>query len=143
MVAISTRRPAPPALTRGFTLVELGVVLAVAATLVTMATPSWLDQITRSRRAEATAELRRLQWAQERHRERNGRYAGTLAQLPGGGATSGGHYRLELRSQGPQGYELVARAQGTQSRDRDCLALTLRVVGAVTHLEPESPCWNL
>ena len=140
------RRPARPAAhraARGFTLVEVGVVIAVSATLATLAVPSWLDQLVRSRRAEATTELRRLHWAQERHLERHGRYAASLAELPGAGRSANGHYRLELVADGAQGYALVARAQGSQARDRACPELRLRVRGAISQREPEGACWSL
>ena len=138
---------APPSrrrTTRGFTLIEVGVVLAVSALLATLALPSWMDQIVRSRRVDATVALQRLQWAQERHRQAHGRYAERLDELRvvQAGRTEGGYYSVELRSFGPDAYDAVARAEDSQVRDKDCRALVLRVQGVISQREPQAGCWG-
>ena len=129
---------------RGFSLVEIAVVLAVSALLALLAVPGYLDQLARSRRSDATAALQRLQWAQQRHHQAHGRYAERLAELRGVGARSeGGHYRLELLSLGHDGYAAMAHAEPSQARDRDCPALTLQVDGAITQRRPSAACWGI
>lgn len=135
-----TRHDARP---RGFSLVELCVTLAVCGVLATIALPSFLDQLARSRRADATSSLQRLQWTQERYRRDHGRYAERLDQLGGTGHSTEGHYRLELRANGPDGYEALAWAEPSQLRDRACPVLGLQVRGEISHYQPGSACWKL
>jgi type IV pilus assembly protein PilE len=136
--------PAPRTRARGFTLIEASVVLAVSVLLASVALPSFSDQLVRSRRVDATAALQKLQWAQERHRERHGRYAERLDELRGApaGRSEQGHYIVELRSLGPDAYEAVAHAQAQQARDTDCRALTLQVRGVLSQREPQAKCWG-
>jgi type IV pilus assembly protein PilE len=138
-------RTMPRTATRGFTLVEIGVVLGMTAVLATLAMPSWLDQLARSRRVEATAALQQVQRAQERYRETHGRYAGRLDELPGapGNDNPDSHYRVELHSLGPDGYRARAIALAGQVRDRACTELGLRVQGFISQREPERGCWSL
>jgi type IV pilus assembly protein PilE len=128
----------------GFSLVEISITLAVAGLLASLGVPTYLDQITRSRRVDATVALQRLQWAQERHRQATGAYALRLDQLRGAtdGRTETGLYRIELHAQGPDSYELVALAQADQTRDRACLAITLRVQGVISERLPSARCWS-
>lgn len=144
--ALPSSHPAAPTLRRprGFSLVEIGVALAVGALLATLAVPAYLEQLARSRRPEALAALQQLQWAQERHRQDHGRYAERLDQLRGAVSprSANGHYRLEMTGQGPQAYDATARAEASQARDRACQTLTLHVQGALTRREPDGPCWS-
>ena len=135
------RAPAPGA--RGFTLVEVATVLAIAGVLAAAAWPSWREQLLRGRRVEATVALQRLQLAQAGHHDRFGQYAQRLEQLAGGpGALSdGGHYRIALVADGGEGYRALAIAQGGQAGDRGCAEIELRVQGAVSAQLPSAQCW--
>lgn len=128
----------------GFSLVELSVVLAVVGVLATLAWPSFLEQLARSRRPDAYLTLERLHGAQQAYRQRHGGYAQDLQQLTGAGAahSAGGHYRLALQGHGPDGYELSALAEASQQRDRECPALTLQVRGEITQRQPGGRCWG-
>ena len=70
-----------PAPSRGLTLVETCIVLAVAAILAAVAWPSQRAQLERARRMDGTLALTRLQIAQEQYRMRHGRYGADLAAL--------------------------------------------------------------
>ncbi len=135
--------PAAAAPGHGFTLVELCAALTVALLLLTLAIPSGLDQLARSRRSDAVAALQRLQWAQERHRQATGHYAERLSQLVGASAelSPAGHYRLELHAAGPHAYQALAVALPGQARDRACSSLVLRVNGFISERQPSSGCW--
>lgn len=128
---------------RGFTLVEITVVVAIAALLAGVALPSWRDQWLRSHRVDASAALLRVQLAQERYRQGHAGYAERLDQLPGAraGRSESGLYRIELRRLDPESYEASALAEGSQASDTDCPWLRLRVAGAITQRGPDARCW--
>jgi type IV pilus assembly protein PilE len=128
---------------RGFTLVECMLVCTVAAVLATLALPSYRGQQLRMARIDAVAALTRLQLAQERYRAATGLYAQDLASLGGLAAKSPqGRYALSVASLGPDGYLATAQAQGEQSADSDCAAITLEVSQGFAHNGPTPSCWN-
>jgi len=61
---------------KGFTLIELMVVVVIIGILVGIAYPAYQDNVTRSRRADAQAALQGLAQAMERFYTENGTYAG-------------------------------------------------------------------
>jgi type IV pilus assembly protein PilE len=126
---------------RGFTLVELTVVLALAGLLVATAWPSWRAQTLRAARADAVDALTRLQMAQERLRSANGMYGSDLAQL-GGERSRLGHYAVSLSASGPESYVARASALGAQAGDERCAVLTLEVDRGLGHIGPSPQCWN-
>lgn len=132
-----------PRRTRGFTVIEIAIVLAISGILATAAWPSWRDQLLRSHRIEATMALQRLQAAQARHYESFGWYADGLDRLAGAPAltTDGGHYRLTLRSDRAENYVAVATALGGQAEDRGCAQIELQVRGAISVQLPDGRCW--
>ena len=60
--------------TRGFTLLELMVVVAVVAILAAIAYPSYIESVRKGRRAEARAALTELMQQQERFMTQNNTY---------------------------------------------------------------------
>lgn len=67
--------PAPARLHRGFTLIELMIVVAIVAILAAVAYPSYRDYVLRGRIAEGTAGLQTLKADMERHYQNNRTYA--------------------------------------------------------------------
>jgi type IV pilus assembly protein PilE len=122
---------------RGFTLIELMIVVAVIGVLGLIALPSFLDAVRKSRRSDAIEALTQIQQAQERWRANNTSYNNDLtgAKAAGGldlrGTTPKGYYQLALSNVGAAGYTVTATAvAGTsQAADNHCQKLVLRLAG--------------
>ena len=126
---VRRRRPATsgrPA--RGFTLIELMMVVAVLGVLSGIAYPSFMGQVQKIRRADAMLSMLQVQVAQERWRANNLSY-GTLAEIGVSASSAAGHYTLQIADQSAQGYEVLASALGSQAHDTNCRKLRLRVEG--------------
>jgi len=66
---------------RGFTLVELLVVLAIIATLLTLAAPRYFDSLERAKEAALRTDLRLLREALDKYRADTGHLPESLRQL--------------------------------------------------------------
>ena len=66
---------------KGFTLVELAVVVVIIGVLAAFAVPRFLASVERSKAAEAFNYLSAIQAAQERYHARQGTYAGDATVL--------------------------------------------------------------
>jgi type IV pilus assembly protein PilE len=115
---------------RGFTLIELMIVVVVVALLAMVAMPSFLDSIRKGRRAEAFTAINRVQQAQERWRSSNAAFTAALtASSPAGLAlpatTPSGYYTIAIPGATAYSYEVTATAiSGTsQAKDADCAKL--------------------
>jgi type IV pilus assembly protein PilE len=131
---------------RGFTLIELCVVLAVSALLAATAWPSMKAQLQRGRRADAVAALMRVQLAQESYRANNGLYAAQLAGLRDASSSRSGEglYDIELVGDGPNRYEAraIARAGSVAAVDTECAVMTVQVRDGMAQFAPSARCWN-
>lgn len=123
----------------GFTLVDVLLACAVAATLAGVALPSYRDQIVRARRADATAALQRLQAAQERLRSTAGTYSADFAALRLAPTSEQGHFTLVVELAGPEAYR--ARALPAQP-DPQCPELWVDVNLGFAQPGPSARCWN-
>lgn len=124
-LASSARRKVRPR-TRGLTLLDLLISMALVGVLAAVAMPSYTAPLNQARRADALAAVLQVQQLQERWLLQQGRYARD-AELGAAMVSPQGHYRLELHDVGPGGYRLSAVAQGRQAGDLDCRVMHLRV----------------
>jgi type IV pilus assembly protein PilE len=111
----------------GFTLIELMIVVALAALLLTIALPMYQESTRKGRRAEAVAALTQLSQAQERHRANNTGYAAAFAAMSPVPASATPHYTLNIAAAAANTYTLTATAKNAspQFADTNCRVLSL------------------
>lgn len=109
---------------KGFTLIELMIVVAVLAVLAALAIPIYSDHVDRTRRADAVTGLTQLAQELERCFTRNNAY--NADACPSGGRQSpDGFYNIRIES-GVTSYTLTASPRGVQARDSGvCASFTL------------------
>lgn len=129
---------------RGFTLIELMIVVAIVAILAAIAYPSYTNYVLRTRRADGKEFLMRIAAAQERYYTNFNRYA-TLAELSMSNTSEKEYYTVEVtRENGNQTYLLTATPRGAQENDQ-CENLLLSNTGAKDWSGAKPPtngnCW--
>lgn len=102
---------------KGFTLVELAVVVVIIGVLAAFGVPRFLQSVERSKAAEAFAYLSAVRTAQERYLAREGTYASTVA-------------RLDIQSATPKYFTVGTPAAGSTSDLTNSWTLTLTRLGA-------------
>lgn len=104
---------------RGFSLIELVVVLGLVALITMIAVPSYRQHMMAARRTDAVTSLLSIQSQQEKWRASDLDYA-TLEEIGWKGMRStAGHYQLRMADRGTGGFKLEAipRADGPQAED--------------------------
>lgn len=130
---------------RGFTLIELMIVVAILAILAAIAYPAYINHTTNSRRAAAAGCLIELSQFMERYYTTELTYTG--AALPAGTACQADlapFYTFALSGVTASTYTIQASPQGAQLRDTKCGTIGLDQRGARTEsgtAADVSECW--
>ena len=105
---------------RGFTLLELMIVVAVIGILAAIAYPTFIDQVRKSRRADAKASLQALQLNQEKWRANHVSFTPTLANVWTGTDSKEGFYTLAITAASGNAHNATAtpKAGTDQAQDR-------------------------
>ena len=125
---------------RGFTLIELMIVVLVIAVLAGIALSGYNNQVRKSRRTEAKQILSDLSLKQEKYRSNNATY-GTTIQI--GGVATAKYYTVTMVASSNTGtnYTFTAVPSGDQAKD-SCGTLTLKMELGVLKKEPTTEgCW--
>ncbi|MED7787914.1 type IV pilin protein [Francisella sp. 19X1-34] len=128
---------------KGFSLVELMVVIAIIAILASIGIPMYNNYTLRSHRSEATSELLSASNAADSYEIRNGSFpSGSNINSFYHENSQSGLYRLAYASiNSGSGYTITATAQGAQTADTPCTNIELQVSGAIIDKTPVA-CWN-
>ena len=133
---------------RGFTLIELMIVVVVVAILAAVAIPNFLDQLRKSRRSDAMRGLSDLQLRQERWRASNATYASSMDVLLGSAAATTSYnsgstyYSFSISGTSATGFTVSATAKGAQVSATACSPMQLQVASGVVSKLPASGCWK-
>ena len=137
---------------RGFTLIELMIVVAIVAILAMVAFPSYMESMRKSRRAEAKTALLDLAARQERYFTTHNAYTDRPDHLGYGSAAfpidvrsgSTAYYRLHIDvEEGSSGWTATAEPTESQRADR-CGSYTidhLGIQGVTDGSLPVESCW--
>ncbi len=122
---------------KGFSLIELMIVIVVVGILASIAYPSYVEYITRARRSDGQSALMDLASRMERYYSDHNTYQ--TATIGGSATTSvltssasaEAWYTLSITSATSSAYTLKATPVGTQGiSDTKCQSLTLNNLGA-------------
>ncbi len=129
---------------RGFTLIELMIVVAVVAILAAIAVPSYTEYVTRTNRAEGRTVLLGTAQALERCYTRFNAYNDGACTVASSITSENGHYVVTAPTLTATTFTLMATPQGAQAtRDTKCANLTYTHTGLrdITGTGSVDDCW--
>lgn len=138
--ATMRRGPAGPSRLLGFTLIELMIVVAVVAILAAIAYPSYQEQIRKSRRGQAKADMVEVAQLAERHHTTNNSYGTFAVPAPlDRSPRQGTRIDYDLSVVGNQSTFTITAAPRSPQNVDVCGTLTINQAGAKSPVDDR--CW--
>jgi len=134
---------------KGFTLIEVMIVVAVVGILLAIGVPAYQQFIVKSKRVEATSLLMEAAGEQQRFYTENNRFATDMTEMGYANAqvnSETGLYTVSVTASTRSSYTLTAAPVATESqaRDADCGSFTINsggLKGIVGGTETAEDCW--
>jgi type IV pilus assembly protein PilE len=135
---------------KGFTLIEMMIVLAIIGILAAIALPSYQDSVRKSRRSDAVVMMSKIQQAEEKWRANNASYSNDLSvsglklSAERDVVTSdSGFYELKISNAANSDYSITATAINgkSQSNDKGCTRLLMSLSNGHAIGTP-AQCWQ-
>lgn len=143
---------------RGFTLVELMIVVVIATILVAIAVPAYTSQIQKSRRTDARNAILDIAAREERYLSVSNSYSSVASDVGYTGAwpqtVTNGYYTVNVAVPDPSylgngpSFAVTATAAGIQAGDTACATFTVNQIGkqsAFTSaaVDNTTTCWGI
>lgn len=133
---------------RGFSLLELMMVVAIIAIIAAVAIPQYSQYVRRAQRADAMAALTNVAAVQEKYYLQNNSYASSLTDLGLSDSSVDGYYTLKVTSGDADGFEAIAvpSSGSPQAADGQCSEFKIDNTGLKSATgdggDTSSECWR-
>lgn len=130
---------------KGFTLIELMIVVAIIGILAAIAMPAYVEYVQRAKRADAKAALLSAILAQEKWRANHTTY-GSLADIDVSTTSPDKYYTISVSGNTASTYSISAAPKSPHT-DTKCAVFTINQVGnnttkTVTGTSSVDYCWG-